>query len=191
MFIDVFCMQCIGYVDVLLISKAFGFYCYNCIIIVRITLIASVSNNFNYINSLYCNKQIYFTIMDKLLPCLNQIGFIRSEGKCYNYQNYSYHTWHQCVYKGRYVMPKGGFHPLVKDHSYQKCCCVVSCVASLSHDWEGMWSIMGGLAAKMLRWRAGVSCRTSSQIWNSWNLPMFLLRDGSLTLMYMASSIVL
>ena len=36
-----------------------------------------------------------------------------------------------------------------------------------------------------------VSCRTSSQLWSSWNLPRFLLRDGSLTIMNIASLMVL
>ena len=29
-----------------------------------------------------------------------------------------------------------------------------------------------------LSWRAGSSCRTSSQMWGCWILPRFLLRDG-------------
>ena len=36
-----------------------------------------------------------------------------------------------------------------------------------------------------------MSCRTSSQIWSSWNLPRFLLRDGSLTLMNIAYLMIL
>ena len=46
-------------------------------------------------------------------------------------------------------------------------------------------------AGYFLRWNAGVSCRTSYQIWGSWNLPNFLLRDGSLTLMNIASLMIL
>ena len=50
----------------------------------------------------------------------------------------------------------------------------------------GKWGKWG-----YLRWRAGVLDRTSSQMWDNWNLPIFLLRDGSLTLMYMVSLTVL
>ena len=39
--------------------------------------------------------------------------------------------------------------------------------------------------------RAGMSCSTSSQMWGSWYLPSFLVKEGSLTLMYMASLMVL
>ena len=46
-------------------------------------------------------------------------------------------------------------------------------------------------SSKVLRWRTWVSWRTSSQMLGSWNLPIFLLRDGSLTLMYMATLMVL
>ena len=42
-----------------------------------------------------------------------------------------------------------------------------------------------------LRWKAGVPCRTSSHMWGTWNLPIFLLRDGSLTLMNIVSLMVL
>ena len=38
-----------------------------------------------------------------------------------------------------------------------------------------------------LRWRARVLSRTSSNMLGSWNLPMSLIRNGSLTLMCMAS----
>ena len=34
-----------------------------------------------------------------------------------------------------------------------------------------------------LRWRSGVLSKTSSHMWGSWYLPIFLLRNGSLTLM--------
>ena len=49
------------------------------------------------------------------------------------------------------------------------------------------WLVLKGY----LRWRVGVSCRTSSQMWCNWYLPRFLLRDESLTLMNMASLMVL
>ena len=41
------------------------------------------------------------------------------------------------------------------------------------------------------RWRASVSYSTPSQMCGSWYLPRFLLRGGSLTLMNMASFMVL
>ena len=36
-----------------------------------------------------------------------------------------------------------------------------------------------------------MSCSTSSKIWDSWYLPRFLFNGGSLTLMYIASLMVL
>ena len=44
-----------------------------------------------------------------------------------------------------------------------------------------------GVGCKM----AGGSCRTSSYMWRSWNLPHFMLWEGSLTLMNMASLMVI
>ena len=41
------------------------------------------------------------------------------------------------------------------------------------------------------RWKAWMSCRTSSQMWGSLNLPRFLYRDESLTLVNMTSMTVL
>ena len=42
-----------------------------------------------------------------------------------------------------------------------------------------------------LRCNEGLSCSTWSHIGGSWNFPNFLFRDGSFTLMYMASLIFL
>ena len=39
--------------------------------------------------------------------------------------------------------------------------------------------------------RASMSCSTPSQMWGSLSLPRFLFKGGSLTLMYMASLMVL
>ena len=49
----------------------------------------------------------------------------------------------------------------------------------------------GQLRRCYLRWRAWLFSRTSSQMSDRWDLPMFLLRDGSLALMYVVSLILL
>ena len=55
-----------------------------------------------------------------------------------------------------------------------------------------VWPIVGGqLRGCYLGWRAGMFSRTSSQMWGSWNLPTFQLRDGPLTLMYIACLMIL
>ena len=59
---------------------------------------------------------------------------------------------------------------------------------------ECVWlSTVGGWSCgrDYLRWKSGVLNRASSHMWDNWNLPMLLLRNGSLTLMYMASLMVL
>ena len=56
------------------------------------------------------------------------------------------------------------------------------------HGGRGNVDPLWGATEKMLpEMKAGVLSRTLSQKWGSWNLPMFLSRDGSLTLMYMVS----
>ena len=52
-------------------------------------------------------------------------------------------------------------------------------------------SAVRNLSEGYLKWREGVLNRTSSHMWDNWNLSMFLLRDGSLTLKYIAPLIVL
>ena len=63
-----------------------------------------------------------------------------------------------------------------------------------THGWCGRCHCHGGL----MEWPQGhfsfnsdVVCRTSSHIWGRWYLPIFLFRDGSLTLMNKASFIFL
>ena len=56
---------------------------------------------------------------------------------------------------------------------------------------RGMWLPYCVVVTKSyLVWRAGVSCKTLSKMLDSWYFPRFLLRDGSLTQMSMASLMV-
>ena len=48
-----------------------------------------------------------------------------------------------------------------------------------------------GMATGQFSFNSDVVCRTSSHIWGRWYLPIFLFRDGSLTLMNKASFIAL
>ena len=50
---------------------------------------------------------------------------------------------------------------------------------------------VGGDVCGYFRSNKGVSCRTSSHICGSWYFSVFLLRDWSLTQIYMASLMVL
>ena len=102
--------------------------------------------------------------------------------------NYTYHRWHQFMYNmGGSTGAKGVGTPRQEDHTYQYEVCVP---AAMWHGGCGrpLWSSSRG---QYLRWNVGVLCRTSSQKWESWNFPRFLLRDGSLTFMKMASLTVL
>ena len=63
-----------------------------------------------------------------------------------------------------------------------------------THGWVGRCYSQGGLMEKPLgqfNFNSGNVYRTSSHIWGRWYLPMFLFRDGSLTLMNRASLIAL
>ena len=88
-----------------------------------------------------------------------------------------------CVPKTLVPKWKENWHPLRTIHTNIKNMCMPPCVC---HG-EGLaWMVADG----SLRWRARMSCRTSSQMWGSLYLPRFLLRDGSLTLRSMASLMV-
>ena len=60
-----------------------------------------------------------------------------------------------------------------------ECCTYQNYIYKICHHWV------------CFSWRTVVLSRTSSHIWGKWNSPMFLLTDGSLSLMYMASLMVL
>ena len=51
------------------------------------------------------------------------------------------------------------------------------CASYLTYAWERCGPLWGQQWRYYLKWKAGVSCRTSSQMWGSWNLAMFLLGD--------------
>ena len=114
---------------------------------------------------------------------------VRSEGKCY-----TYHRWqHFVCAKGDMWCQRGVQHFLVQDHTYQCCWYSTNCVALYSLHGKGRCGPIVGWQQRgcYLRWRAGVFSRTSSHIWDNCNLPMFLLWDGSSTLMFMTSFMVL
>ena len=83
----------------------------------------------------------------------------------------------------------------VRPHTYQWLKMQINCVGPL-HHWLG--GVMGLAQWAQFDWKESlfevwtmVLKRTSFHKWGSWCLPIFLLRDGSLTLMNMASLIVL
>ena len=58
--------------------------------------------------------------------------------------------------------------------------------------WVGASPLCKGMVLlHYLRCSDGVSCSTSCYMWGSWYIPMFLLRDGSFTHMYMIFFILL
>ena len=92
-----------------------------------------------------------------------------------------------CMIWERDTGAKGGGTPWEKNHSYQ----CKKCVFPYHVAW-GLWgSLWSSGSGHYLIWKARVSCRTTAQMCGSWNFPRFLLRDGSLTLMNMASLMVL
>ena len=62
---------------------------------------------------------------------------------------------------------------------------VLANVVTMSSRWNSHWVIF------YFNLSSGLLHRTSSHIWGRWYLPMFLFRDGLLTLMYRASFMVL
>ena len=96
--------------------------------------------------------------------------------------------------KGDTWCQRGILQPPVQDHSYQCCWCNTSCVVPSPLCGRGRcWPIVvWQLRVRcFLRWGPGVFSRTSWYMWGSWNLPIHLLRNGSLTLMYMVSFMAL
>ena len=94
-------------------------------------------------------------------------------------------TW---IYVWHTLVPKGGvWQPHEEDHTYQfeEYVCTPPCVSLRRLGYCGV------VTKGYLKWRAGVSCRTSIQMWSSWYIPRFPLRDGSLTQVNMASLLVL
>ena len=71
---------------------------------------------------------------------------------------------------------------------------IEECVYLWPHfGWRGCASVVVelGLEWCYYKWRAGMSCSTLSQMWASWYLCRFLFKGGSLTLMNIASLMVL
>ena len=72
-----------------------------------------------------------------------------------------------------------------------------SVMADVIAWWQMEWPLQGDLADVIchgsiyFNFSSEVLSRTSSHMWGRWYLPMFLLRDGLLTLIYNASLIVL
>ena len=117
-----------------------------------------------------------------------QHSFVICERQCYIYHNYTYHRWHPCMCEGRHMIPKGVWNPSGVEAFLPEVVGVMHTVWPLPPVWQkwGMWVHCWG------NWEDVTWDReTSLQMWNSWNLPMFLLKNGSLTLMCMASLMVL
>ena len=74
------------------------------------------------------------------------------------------------------------------------CCTHIMQAPALLVGWYGGSCTVGLVnfeGRAYLRWRSGVLSKTSYHMWDSWYFQMFLLGDGSLTLMNMASLMVL
>ena len=84
----------------------------------------------------------------------------------------------------------GGFGTPGYGLTYKCCWHNASCVAPYVTE-GAMNPFLGQLPGCYLQQRSGVLSRNSFHMWHNQNLPMFLLRDQSLTLMYMAVFIVL
>ena len=81
-----------------------------------------------------------------------------------------------------------GSHP-TWEHTYQ---IKIVCPTCILCDMGMGWSINEGVVVlHYLSHSDGVSWSTSSHMWGSWYLPRFLLRDESLTQMYIFSVMVL
>ena len=112
-------------------------------------------------------------------------GFFRSEGKFYTYQII-------LAIDGTKICMKSGVETIAKgvlaSPGGSTYLAMWNCVPLVI--WLGVHC---GVVAVVhfLRWKAGVSGGTSSQMWGSWNFPRLLLRGGSFTLMNIASLIVL
>ena len=76
---------------------------------------------------MYNDKQKWFNSTEKQSLHSNQHGFIRSEGKWYTFQNYTYGT--NVGVKRDTQCQKEAWHPWVKVYTYQRCWCEVICVS--------------------------------------------------------------
>ena len=113
---------------------------------------------------IFCLVQIQLTCADKF-TYLEAIYLLTTDGTSY--------VW--CTLEpegGKIGTPRGKIIPtnLMKN-----------CVCPPYERGEGAGSFRGEVAPVYLRWSDLVSFSTSSQMWDSWCFPMFLLRDGSFT----------
>ena len=113
-------------------------------------------------------------------------------GKMVYLPNYTYHRWHQCMCEVRHMVPKGELAPPGERQYLSK-----MLIWSKLYDpyllvtGRKVWPSVGSAAKVLPEMEVEKSYRTLSQMWGSWNLAMFLSRDGSLTLIYMTSLMVL
>ena len=131
-----------------------------------------------------------------------QHGFLRSVVKCYTYLtfiptkltptihdliiNLKKGTWCQSVWHQLVVL----WDPIPTTDADMNPLCGPLCAAGLDGVGPVMSAWLYGRRV-YLRCRPVVLSRKSFNMWDSWNLPMFLLRDGSYTLIIMASLMVL
>ena len=76
---------------------------------------------------------------------------------------------------------QGGLHPEGEEYTYQ---CEIMCPHPMA---RGETHCRVAAEVHCLKCKAWKSCRILSQMWGTWNLPIFLLKDGSLTLKNIAS----
>ena len=105
----------------------------------------------------------------------------------------TYHRWHHLLGEGRHLVQgwRQQIGDIVRTQYLQTvdfvntvcwplCCLVGGCCRPCT---VGLIDLEGRVYLKQ---RSGVLSKTSSHMWDSWYLPMFMLRDGSLTLMNIA-----
>ena len=132
--------------------------------------------------------QLFFK--DNPSPILYWKGFIRSMGTCYTYQKpfLIIDGISSCPMFTGAKMGKTGVNQHPWGGPYLPKWLNLS-ASPMCGGWPiGDYSDSNG---RLLRCREGVSCRTSSHMRDSWYFPRFLLRDGSLIQMNLASFMVL
>ena len=122
----------------------------------------------NYITSVYCNNRNY-------LSAYTSFHHAKT--------NMASSSLRKMLYLPKSYLPQMAKHMFEVRHGAMGCNPLGRTILpTLLWQRMGLWPIVGWQQLRhYLRWRAKVSCRTSSQMWGSSNLPMYLLRDWSLT----------
>ena len=116
----------------------------------------------------------HFRLM--LVPCLNGCCIC---GRCYHHYGWWYLPFMRILWLADVGLPGCQMEqPTMVG--------VWSDVITMCGRWNSHWVLLF-----ISPWVLGCVNRTSSHMWGRWYLPMFLFRDGWLTLIYMASFMVL